>query len=131
MRTAPQHVLQALRNYDRDMGLVWNRTAWYFTWRGRIAWQYRHADGTPAMNALSGYEAVRIVRAADNSVHGCAARLKAMERARREEKELIEKETRAEMEAARIEGESISRVFSRGPSPFVHVQNNPLAPQPA
>lgn len=67
-RTASEHVLAALRGYDRDLGVVWNddSAAWELTWQGMAqGWSLRHLAGNGLIRDLYADEVLDIVAVTD------------------------------------------------------------------
>lgn len=128
MRETPKHVNAALRAYDPELELRWadDEGCWYFYYQGRKAFAYLHTDGKLAMHPVAD-EAVELVRRADMKVRGGYARLKAMERFRREQAYQDEKERQAAMAEAGEHAGDRAEVFRRGPKLFVDIQSNPMA----
>lgn len=114
MRTAPEHVLRALRQYHAELGLVWRRDRWFFTFRGEPLFAWSHDDGTPAINDLSADEALRIIKQADTSQDG-PERLRKLFSAAASARARHEADEQQEFDAAAEEARDRARCFCRGP----------------
>ena len=122
-RTAPEHVLRALRGYDPRLGLEWcpRTAAWYLTQDGRRLFAWQHRDGSLALNDLSVTEALEIVARGDPRRPERHARWAAMEKrfGGPVKGEYSEAEWKREIwAAARREVETVERVRDRGPKGF-------------
>ena len=122
MRECPDYIAKALREYDPELRMVWNqrKKQWVF-WRGdMVLFQYRHIDGTTAVNDLSVDEIMFIIRRSDAHANYDLRRREMRQIGElRESRESREKQRR-ESDNER-ETDSIVDFFGRGkkPKPFV------------
>ena len=67
MREAPRNIVQALRRYDRGLGVRWDEwtSVWVLTRNGRDLFSLHHADGRPISGDLYEGEVLEIVRECD------------------------------------------------------------------
>lgn len=121
MRTAPKHLLSALRAYDADTTVRWvpEMERWMLVWKGRDLFTLDHFDRTP-MISLDGYtdEVMEMVKRSDNYEDG-PDRLRAMERRSAEHRRRAELAERADDEELHKESREILRVMDQGVTPFV------------
>lgn len=119
-RIPPPHVVKALRAYDPDLGLEWDRDSavWKFTHRGTPFMPWIHRGGTPAQGDTPVGEALSLIKEADNR-NGGGIRLQAMMQRLKQRKERQKKEHQAAKDEASAHARDRSRVFMRGPKSFV------------
>ena len=121
MRIPPKHIVKAIRDYDPELGIGWCQRdhVWYFTWREKRAFVYKHEDGVVARDLVSVDEVLRVIGASDNHRRGARVRLAAMERQRAEREYLDELDRRQRFEAIREERDDRTRVWEKGARPFL------------
>lgn len=122
MRTAPEHILKALRKHDPGLGLTWETRqpgpGWFITHHGQRVCKYVHADGTEALNDLTASELLGIVERMDNFKDG-PDRLKRSERVAADRRGRADNHWRRDCEQLHRDAESYSRLLRYGPRPFI------------
>jgi len=114
MRIVPAYVARALREFDKDVDLIWsdNDACWFFYYQGQRLFSYEHEDGMFAVDCNVG-EILQILKAADGKNKSGLDKLKEAEKRRtvRIESEQREK-YRNEEDGAKEAREITSGFFS-------------------